>query len=611
MRALGRGLLGAAALIAVLTALARVAGFLRGLVFTAGVGNATVVGEAYNAANTVPNVLFEVVAGGALAGAVVPLLAGPLAAGDRRGAERVVGALLGWTLVLLVPAAVAVAALAGPLSHLLRPGAALADQRALVAAMLVVFAPQVVLYGLGVVLTGALQAQRRFTWPALAPLLSSLTVIGAYALYARLSGSGAGDGAAAGPALAVLAGGTTLGVAVLTLPLLGPVLAGGLRPRPTLRFPPGVLRRARGLAAAGLLALLAQQAAVLTALLLGGRLGDPAPGSFSVFVQVVQPVSLLPYAVLAVPLATSAFPRLAEMAARGDADGFARTAATSTRAVVLVALLGSALLVAVAPAVQALYAALDAGGAGAGSGRTTAYAAVADAVTAVAPALLGLALVAHVGRALYALERGRAAATATVTGWLAVVGAEVALAAVLPGEARVVALAAGTSAGMVVAAVLLLRALGAAAGLRALAGVGRTLAASLGAGAAGAVVGRLVVDALLGALDGRGAGTELAAVAAGAAGAAAAVLVTAAGAALLDRRTAAAALARLRGRRGVRQGGAVPGATPGTTPGASPGATPGDGTGRDGGPGGAPGSTPPRAARDDEGPADGRGRERT
>ncbi|GAA2032215.1 hypothetical protein GCM10009756_25730 [Pseudokineococcus marinus] len=600
MRALGRGLLGAAALIAVLTALARVAGFLRGLVFTAGVGNATVVGEAYNAANTVPNVLFEVVAGGALAGAVVPLLAGPLAAGDRRGAERVVGALLGWTLVLLVPAAVAVAALAGPLSHLLRPGAALADQRALVAAMLVVFAPQVVLYGLGVVLTGALQAQRRFTWPALAPLLSSLTVIGAYALYARLSGPGAGDGPAAGPALAVLAGGTTLGVAVLTLPLLGPVLAGGLRPRPTLRFPPGVLRRARGLAAAGLLALLAQQAAVLTALLLGGRLGDPAPGSFSVFVQVVQPVSLLPYAVLAVPLATSAFPRLAELAARGDAGGFARTAAASTRAVVLVALLGTALLVAVAPAVQALYAALDAGGAGDGTGRTTAYDAVADAVTAVAPALLGLALVAHVGRALYALERGRAAATATVTGWLAVVVAEVALAAVLPGEDRVVALAAGTSAGMVVAAVLLLRALGAAAGPRALSGVGRTLAASLGAGAAGAVVGRLVVDALLGALDGSGAGPELAAVGAGAAGAGGAVLVTAAGAALLDRRTAAAALARLRGRRAVRQGGAVPGGT-----------TPGEGTGGAGGPGGAPGSTPPRTARDDEGPADGRGRERT
>ena len=559
MRGLGRGLLGAAALIAGLTVLARVVGFLRGLVFTAGVGNATVVGEAYNAANTVPNVLFEVVAGGALAGAVVPLLAGPLGRGDRREADRVAGALLGWTLLLLVPAAVAVAALAGPLSHLLRPGADLADQRALVALMLVVFAPQVLLYGLGVVLTGVLQAQRRFAWPALAPLLSSLVVVGAYLLYAQLVEPGGGGAATGSAALAVLAGGTTLGVVVLTLPLLAPVLASGLRPRPALRFPPGVLRRARGLAAAGLLALLAQQAAVLTALLLGGRLGDPAPGSFSVFVQVVQPVSFLPYAVLAVPLATSAFPRLADLAARGDLDGYARTASTSTRAVVLVALLGAALLVAVAPAVEVLYAGLDAGrvpaaadaGAGAPAAGGTAYAVVSAAVTAVAPSLLGLSLVAHVGRALYALERGRAAATATVAGWLVVVGAEVVLAAALPGRARLVALAAGTSLGMAVAAVLLLRALRGAAGPRAVEGVGRTLAASAAAGLAGGTAGRLLVDALLGAVGSTVRGAVLAA----AGGAVVACLVVAAVAALLDRRAASAAVARLRGATGARPGG--------------------------------------------------------
>ena len=46
--------------------------------------------------------------------------------------------------------------------------------------MLVVFAPQVVLYGVGIVLTGVLQAHRRFAGPALAPLLSSVVVIAAY-----------------------------------------------------------------------------------------------------------------------------------------------------------------------------------------------------------------------------------------------------------------------------------------------------------------------------------------------------------------------------------------------------------------------------------------------
>ena len=57
--------------------------------------------------------------------------------------------------------------------------------------MLQVFAPQVVLYGIGIVLTGILQAHRRFGAPAVAPLLSSLVVIGAYVAFAVVAGTGA------------------------------------------------------------------------------------------------------------------------------------------------------------------------------------------------------------------------------------------------------------------------------------------------------------------------------------------------------------------------------------------------------------------------------------
>ena len=67
--------------------------------------------------------------------------------------------------------------------------------------MLRVFAMQLPLYGVGVVLTGVLHAHRRFTWPVLAPLLSSLTVIGAYAAFAAVEGPGTGRRrASAGPA---------------------------------------------------------------------------------------------------------------------------------------------------------------------------------------------------------------------------------------------------------------------------------------------------------------------------------------------------------------------------------------------------------------------------
>jgi putative peptidoglycan lipid II flippase len=51
--------------------------------------------------------------------------------------------------------------------------------------MLRVFAPQLPLYGAGIVLTGVLQAHHRFAWPVIAPLLSSVTVMGAYQTYAR------------------------------------------------------------------------------------------------------------------------------------------------------------------------------------------------------------------------------------------------------------------------------------------------------------------------------------------------------------------------------------------------------------------------------------------
>ncbi|MBR7503812.1 hypothetical protein KCW65_27400, partial [Mycobacterium tuberculosis] len=72
----------AALLVSIITLITRLVGFLRWLVFSSTVGAGT-VGTAYQSANQVPNILFEVVAGGALAGAVIPLLAIPLARADR------------------------------------------------------------------------------------------------------------------------------------------------------------------------------------------------------------------------------------------------------------------------------------------------------------------------------------------------------------------------------------------------------------------------------------------------------------------------------------------------------------------------------------------------
>jgi putative peptidoglycan lipid II flippase len=81
-------------------------------------------------------------------------------------------------------------------------------------------------------------------------------------------------------------------------------------------------------------------------------------------------------------------------------------------------------------------------------------AALTDATAAFAPGLVGYGLVALLGRALYARGDGRTPAVATVTGWLVVTVADIALVAVGPFD-RVTALGLGNTIGMSVAGVLL------------------------------------------------------------------------------------------------------------------------------------------------------------
>ncbi len=548
------GIAGGAAVFAGITLLARAAGFGRWLVYSKGV-SAECVGNAYSTANQLPNVLFEVVAGGALAGAVVPLLAGPLARSLEKGAgpehrsevDRTASALLTWAVVVLAPLSVLLALLAGPLVRLVSVGGDCPGAEALAARMLVVFAPQVVLYGAGVVLAGVLIAHRRLVWPALGPLLSSLVVMGAYVMFARTA-QGAGNDPEALPRVAEawLAWGTTAGVLVMTVPMLWPVRSVGVRLRPTLRFPPGVARRAAALAAAGLVTLLAQQASVVAVLLLANGPGTTA--TLNVF-QYTQAVYLLPYALLAVPLATSAFPHLAARAATGDTAGFASTAAWTTRAVLLVSFAGAAVLVAVAVPVARFFGHLDSGD----------VAEMGPALIAIAPGLVGFALVAHVGRALYALERGRAAATATVSGWLAAVVAMVVLALLVDRPADVaVALGAGSSIGMSVAGLALLVALRRATGPAALTGLPRTLVGTGASALVAGAVGWWVSTRLDDAWGSSGPGSVLAGIVA----ALVALAVLGLALPLLDRPSVRAAAALVRRGRGAPSSGTGPPTTP-------------------------------------------------
>jgi putative peptidoglycan lipid II flippase len=471
-------------LISVLTVVSRVAGFGRTLVLTNTVPGC--VGGTYTAANTIPNIVFEVVAGGALASLVVPMLAGGVAVGDADQVRRTASALVGWTLVVLVPIATAVMVLAHPLARLVLG----ADTRCegsvpLAARFLLVFAPQIVFYGLAVVLTGILQAHRRFAGPAVAPLVSSLVVATGYLLYAALGGTSSAVGLPLGAELA-LGVGTTLGVAALALTLVPPLFGLRLHLRPTLRFPVGVGGRVRRLAVAGVLTLAGQQLTAGVAIRLAGQ--GTAPGTQLVYTAAMT-VFLLPWGALAVPLATSVYPVLTGAAEIRDERGYRGALAPVAVVTVVAAAVAAAVLVAVAGPLARVFFAT-----GATSGSA---AAMRGAVVGFAPGLLGYALLALLTRALYARGLWRAPTACVVGGWVLAVVADVALARLLPVHDRALALGAGHSIGVTLAGLGLVVATARIAGWGALAGLGRTGLPALAAAVAGAAAG-LAVARLLG-----------------------------------------------------------------------------------------------------------------
>jgi putative peptidoglycan lipid II flippase len=506
-----QGLAGAAVLIGVVTVLARIAGFGRIVVFSQTV-KTSCLGQAYYTANQVPNIVFEIVAGGALAGMVVPVLAGPAERGDREHVNRTTSALLTWMAVALVPLSALGVVLAHPIMGALVRGNL--DQCSRVgivtvgAHMLAVFAPQILLYGFTVVLYGVLQAHRRFVAPALAPLVSSLVVMGAYLAYVPL-GRGHQQDLSTLPRNAelMLSLGTTAGVAVLVVTAGVAAVRLRLRIRPTLRFPEGTAVRVRRLAIAGLATVAAQQLSAVAVVVLSGHGTVGALADY----QYAWALFLLPWAVLAVPVATSAFPMLSARVSAGETEEFDRITASTTRAIVLVSCAGAAGLAAVAVPV-ATYLDHDA-----------VPAVLARAVLAFAPGLLGYGFVAHLGRVLFACHRGRDSAGATVAGWLVVIVADLVLVFALPRDWVVAGLAFGNTAGMTVAGALLLAALVRVRGRGVLTGLGRATAA----GAAGAVAGGAAGYAVAAAIDASGRLTSIgAAVAAGLTACAVFALVT-------------------------------------------------------------------------------------
>ncbi len=475
----GAGIARGAALVAGLTIASRILGLVRTLVFSQTIG-AGCLGTAYVTANQVPDLLYQLVLGGALTCAMIPILARSAehAADDpaaKAHVSKITSALLTWTFIIVVPLTLGIVAAAGPIASLLNPANPAAhcprpDMVATTTTMLQVFAPQALLYGFSVILYGLLQAYRRFAAPTIGPGISSLVLISCYLAFVPLD-KGLPLSQLPVSAELVLAGGTTLGIAVLVLVAVPPTWRLHLRLRPAVRFPPGVARRAGGLALVGFLELVAIDVANVVAITLANGRGETgALVIYNYASQVFTSVS----AVLALSIVVSAFPVLSAR----EGPVFDRTCAGSTRAIMLMSWLSTAVIAAITvPAAHVLAKQPDQ------------VPQLIGSFAAFAPGVAATVVIANLSRVMFVIGRLKVAAAALAGSWVLVIVADVVLAELAPHRLVPAALSLGYTIGQTVVAVPMVAITRRICGPAALQGVGRATLTGLAAGAAGVAVG--------------------------------------------------------------------------------------------------------------------------
>jgi putative peptidoglycan lipid II flippase len=495
------GLLRAGAGVAAWNLVSRATGFVRVLAVGAALGT-TYLGNTYQSANLVSNVLFELLAAGVLSSVLVPRFVARLAGSGREDATRLAGAVLGVLLVALLPVVVAAALAAGPIMRLLTVAVddpvVRAREVELGRFFLWFFVPQVLLYAVGTVVTGLLHADNRFAAAAAAPVANNVVVTVTMVAFALLrEGPPSLDLPTAHKVL--LAVGTTAGVAAMSGIPLAAAWRAGLRIRP--RWAPGT-PELRGMARQGAWAgvwLALTQVLLAVTLVLANRV----EGGVVAF-QIAFTFFLLPFALGAHPVMTALYPRLAADAHAGDRAGFAARLAGGVTVTAIVVLPASALLAALARPLLRVVAVGALGGGGPLVART---------LSAYAVGLGGYAAFQLLTRACYALGDTRLPALVNLVATAVGVALMVWWSSAASGGDRVVALglahslvqtAAAVALGVVLARRLGRRVAGPAVGRAAVAAVAGGLGAygvarALGGGTRPAALGALVLSGLAGA----------------------------------------------------------------------------------------------------------------
>lgn len=374
----------AASLVMILIALSRVLGLVRDVVIASQFGTSWEY-DAYLAAFKLPDLLFNVISGGALGSAFIPTFTDYLTRDDKAGAWRLASAVINWLLVILSAFAAITAIFAPQLVRtVIAPGFTDPAQIALTAEVMRWLMISTVIFGISGLLMGILNAHQHFLLPALSPVMYNLLIIaGAWFL---------------GPVWGVkgLAAGVVAGSLIHLLVQVPGLARFGARYLPTFAPTDYGVRQVARLMAPRMLGLAAIRLNFIWDTFLASWLSHGSLAGLDYGWRLM----LLPQGIIAQSVAAAAFPTFSALAARQAWDDLQRAFTATLRGVLYLSIPAAiGLLMLGRPIIQVLY-------------QRNAFDDTSTTATVWALTFYTLGLVAHsaveiLTRAFYALKNTR------------------------------------------------------------------------------------------------------------------------------------------------------------------------------------------------------------
>jgi putative peptidoglycan lipid II flippase len=351
----GLALSTAASYVAMGTAVSRLTGLLRIVALAWALGQSHLA-DAFNLANTTPNMLYDIVLGGVLSATFIPVFIEQLSTRTKEHAFASISAVLSVSIVVLLTTTVAALLLAPVFitgltaldtsahSQLLHT---IVAERADATTLLRWFVIQIAAYGFFALATALLNTQRRFVAVAWAPIINNLVCIAVLVWFGLLTGHGATLASLERDhsQIVLLGLGTSLGVVLQCVALV-----------PSLRAAPlGLLRWHWNLHDAALRTVIrlsgwtfgfvvANQVAQFVVVLLAGTASGADPvSSYTYAYAFLQ----MPYGIVAVTIMSVVAPDLAERWSTGQRAAFLARLSGGLRAMlalIIPAALGTLLL---------------------------------------------------------------------------------------------------------------------------------------------------------------------------------------------------------------------------------------------------------------------------